>query len=605
METFHWEQYFETGISDVDEQHHKLVNIINKFGDLLAQDTLVYTQIEIIFKELVDYTVYHFEKEEAVMINNGIDDRHFKQHKLEHEKFLEEVTILYSHISPQKLDSSRYLLEYLINWLASHILGLDQIMAKQIREIKSGKTPSKAFEDNISSRDKTTEALLSALKVLLKQVSKRNKELISLNLSLEEKVNERTKELQLLNLQLEQKVFDKTLELRKLNEDLENRVEAGIAEIKKSEKNLKATNDKLNQKKKELETIINEAPNPIMMHNEDGKILLVNKTWEITTGYTHKDTDTIDKWTKKAYSEKMSVAKSIIANLYESGQRLDGHQIDVTTKNGNILNWQLSSAPLGLIDGKRTIITSAMDITELKQKDEMIINQSRLAAMGEMISMIAHQWRQPLSLIAMHANNMLVDIELENFNTIDAKKYANSITEQTQNLSHTIDDFRNFFKPDKELIEVNIEEIIDKTLSIVQDSLKNSNIELTTLFETDIKVKAYPRELMQVFVNIINNSKDSLISNKPENALLSIRVYEDDKYINTEICDNGCGIKDDILPKVFDPYFSTKDEKNGTGLGLYMSKMIIENHLSGIIEANNKDKGACFTVKLLKEEIKI
>ncbi len=203
MESFHWEQYFETGISDVDEQHHKLVDIINKFGDLLAQDTIVYTDVEIIFKELANYTVYHFEDEEAGMIKAGLDNRHLEQHKLEHKHFLEEVTALYSQVSPENLDTSRHLLEYLINWLAFHILGLDQIMAQQMREIKSGKTPSEAFEANLSSRDKTTEALLSALNVLFKQVSERNKELVSLNLSLEEKVNERTKELSKLNGHLE------------------------------------------------------------------------------------------------------------------------------------------------------------------------------------------------------------------------------------------------------------------------------------------------------------------------------------------------------------------------------------------------------------------
>jgi len=203
MESFHWEQYFETGISDVDKQHKKLVDIINKFGNLLTQYTIAYADIEVIFKELADYTVYHFEDEEAGMIEAGLDERHLEAHQLEHKQFLEEVTSLYSHISPQNLETSRHLLEYLINWLAFHILGLDQIMAQQMSDIKSGKTPSEAYEANISSRDKTTEALLSALNVLFKQVSQRNKELVDLNLSLEEKVDERTQELSQLNKHLE------------------------------------------------------------------------------------------------------------------------------------------------------------------------------------------------------------------------------------------------------------------------------------------------------------------------------------------------------------------------------------------------------------------
>jgi len=203
MESFHWEKFYETGIEDVDKQHHKLVDLINKFGDLLAQDTLIYDDIKIIFKDLADYTVYHFEDEENGMIEAGLDARHLKQHKDEHAQFLEEVTSLYSNISQDNLETSRHLLEFLVNWLAFHILGLDQIMAQQMRDIKSGKTPSEAFEANISSRDKTTEALLAALNTLFKQVSERNKELVKVNLSLEEKVNERTKELSEANKYLE------------------------------------------------------------------------------------------------------------------------------------------------------------------------------------------------------------------------------------------------------------------------------------------------------------------------------------------------------------------------------------------------------------------
>jgi len=203
MESFHWEDYYETGIANVDKQHQKLVDIINNFGNLLAQDIIIYNDIEILFKELVEYTVYHFEDEEACMIEACIDNRHLKQHILEHKHFINEVSSLYSHISPHNLEGSRHLLEYLINWLAFHILGLDQIMAQQMKEIKLGKTPSDAFESNLVKRDKTTEALLSALNELFKQVSLRNKELQSLNLSLEEKVNKRTKELSEINRHLE------------------------------------------------------------------------------------------------------------------------------------------------------------------------------------------------------------------------------------------------------------------------------------------------------------------------------------------------------------------------------------------------------------------
>ncbi len=356
----------------------------------------------------------------------------------------------------------------------------------------------------------------------------------------------------------------------------------------------------LQQKKRELETIIQEAPNPIMLHNEAGKVLMVNKIWEELTGYSPEEIDTVDKWTEKAYGKKMAPIKKEIEKLYTIGHKVDEGEFTIRTKNGDSVVWQFSSAPLGVIDGKRTVITSAMDVSELKKKDELVMMQSRYAAMGEMIGMIAHQWRQPVSGIAMDANNMLLDIALGDFKADTAEAYAKEILGQTEHLSKTIDDFRNFFKPDKAVSEVKLPALIEETFSIVKESLANHNVAFKTTFASESEVNAYPRELMQVFVNIIHNAMDALAAKSVKEPLIEVRVYEDAKYVNTEICDNGGGIDAAILGKVFDPYFTTKDEKTGTGLGLYMSKMIIEEHLHGIIEASNSDGGACFRVRLLK-----
>ncbi|QSZ41917.1 PAS domain S-box protein [Sulfurimonas aquatica] len=370
-------------------------------------------------------------------------------------------------------------------------------------------------------------------------------------------------------------------------------------DIKQSLQNSHAA---LEKKSQELYTIIQEAPNPIMLHNEAGEVLMVNKVWENLTGYSHSEINTIEKWTQKAYREKMSDIKKYIDNLYSIKHRVDEGEYSIFTKDGNSIIWQFSSAPLGVMDDKRTVISSAMDITELKNKDKMLMSQSRFAAMGEMIGMIAHQWRQPIAGISMDANNILVDIALDNFKNDDAEKYANDILELSQHLSKTIDDFRNFFKPDKVTSDVSIQEVMSETFRIVKESLKNNNIEFKIISESTSEVNVYPRELMQVFVNIINNAKDALVENNIKDGYIEVKIYDDETYVNIDICDNGNGIDMKILSKIFDPYFTTKDEKNGTGLGLYMSKMIIEDHLEGMIDAHNKEEGACFRVRLLKNK---
>ena len=240
---------------------------------------------------------------------------------------------------------------------------------------------------------------------------------------------------------------------------------------------------------------------------------------------------------------------------------------------------------------------------ELKEKEELMIAQSRNAAMGEMISMIAHQWRQPISVIAMDANNVLVDLELETLNHDSLKSDVTDIIEQTQHLSQTIDDFRNFFKPNKFKDEVNVSDVFKETLSVIEKSFQNSNISIENDFQTTTKIEIFSRELLQVFLNILKNAKEALVESQVKEKKISNKIYEDEKNIIIEISDNGDKITDDVMHQIFNPYFSTKDEKNGTGLGLYMSKVIIEKHLYGTIEVENRVNNVCFTIKLPKNII--
>jgi PAS domain S-box-containing protein len=235
---------------------------------------------------------------------------------------------------------------------------------------------------------------------------------------------------------------------------------------------------------------------------------------------------------------------------------------------------------------------------ELKNKEEIMIAQSRHAAMGEMISMIAHQWRQPISVISMDANNILVDIELDMLDKNDLKAMSEDIIFQTQELSKTIDDFREFFKPNKNPEQILLKEILDDALGVIATSLQNHNIDIVLEIDESIEIKTFSRELMQVMINIIKNAKEVLVEKEQTDKYIKIKFYKSDKYINLDFIDNGGGIKNDVIGKIFDPYFTTKGDKNGTGLGLYISKTIVEKHLHGKIKVTNQDNGAYFKIEL-------
>lgn len=201
----------------------------------------------------------------------------------------------------------------------------------------------------------------------------------------------------------------------------------------------------------------------------------------------------------------------------------------------------------------------------------------------------------------MSANNIIVDIELEEVNEESFKNEAQNILHQTEHLSKTIDDFKNFFRPNREKEMVKVEDIVFEAESIIGKSIENNDITLSIEHDTTAPIAIYSREFLQVIINLLNNSKEALIDNTKENRSIHVEIKDTRDFIVTTICDNGGGIDEKIMKKIFEPYFSTKDKLTGTGLGLYISKNIIEKHLGGTIRVRNTQDGACFELDIPKQ----
>jgi two-component system C4-dicarboxylate transport sensor histidine kinase DctB len=273
-----------------------------------------------------------------------------------------------------------------------------------------------------------------------------------------------------------------------------------------------------------------------------------------------------------------------------------------------------------MFSGFRTKLTNAIDacrsverlrelnialenqVVEAKSKHEitekMMITQSRMAIMGEMIGMIAHQWRQPITVIGMITNNTILTVEFDTLNTQQLLEDLNVIDKQIHYLSTTIDDFRNFFRPNKLPQSITLREISNDLLTMLGKNYKHFGINLTFEGELDIPFVTYKNELLQVFLNILTNSKDAFEERLSLEPFINFNVSQKGESIIFSIQDNAGGIPEQIIDKIFDPYFSTKEEKNGTGLGLYMSAIIIEKHLYGSIDVSSNSNGALFTLSL-------
>ena len=280
-------------------------------------------------------------------------------------------------------------------------------------------------------------------------------------------------------------------------------------------------------------------------------------------------------------------------------QNTDNENINVQIKEKNIQQYE------------RTIkIVVVVDITQVKQNEKMLSHQTKMASMGEMIGNIAHQWRQPLTAISVAAGGIKLNFELDMEDRQETIKELDNIVSNTQFLSSTIEDFQNFLKDNKTMMHFSFNDTLDKTITIISANLDSYEIKIVKLYTEHIQIYGIQNDFIQVLLNIINNAADVLKTPKFDNQkkYIFIDITQDEKNITISIKDNAGGIPQKVLPKIFDPYFTTKHQAQGTGLGLYMTHQIIVDSLKGYITAqnetytyeNNSYHGANFIITLPK-----
>lgn len=240
------------------------------------------------------------------------------------------------------------------------------------------------------------------------------------------------------------------------------------------------------------------------------------------------------------------------------------------------------------------------EVRKRREQEQLMVQQSRFAAMGEMIGNVAHQWRQPLNALSLLIQNIKFAYD---FGKLDAA-YIDYVNEQgirlTKNMSSTIDDFRDFFKETKKLSKFNMSLQINNTLMLMIGTFEHYNIQLDKQMNPDVIFYGMANEFSQVILNLLKNAQDVLVEKVADKRYIFIKVYQDETHIYCHIGDNGGGIPPEIIERIFDPYFTTKEEGKGTGIGLYMSKVIIEKHMKGTLSVSNNEKGALFTITLPK-----
>ena len=344
------------------------------------------------------------------------------------------------------------------------------------------------------------------------------------------------------------------------------------------QKELKTAKINLENTLKTFRSLVNLTIEGIVIVS-DNKIIYFND--EILKIFNINDKELLSKPLDNLFSSNEITINEIIKNTDTQTYELIG------LKNFETKFPILIKSKKVVFENQPSTILSIIDMSEIKNKENLLIQQSKMASLGEMMGNIAHQWRQPLSLISTAASGMKIQKEFDQLDDKTFNDTLDSITNTTFFLSQTIDDFQNYLKEDKVKKDFDINSSIKKILNIIKGSFTKYSINTTLDLEENLIINSYENELNQAILNILNNSKDALIEKDNIPRCINIKSYKTSNEIIIEIIDNAGGIKEENLTKVFEPYFTTKHQSQGTGLGLYMTHQIITSSMQGRIEITN------------------
>ncbi len=396
---------------------------------------------------------------------------------------------------------------------------------------------------------------------------------------------------------------------------------------------------------------------PIGIANADGTMRHYNKCFTETFGYTISDIPTIEDWLHAAYPDPVNrdriraVWDSDVRRAAADGASTPVREYEVCCRDGRVKHVEILMRPIDSIfigtfyditDRKhaekvlqsktlqletltKTLEQRVKDEVALRLKNEqLLVQQSKLAAMGEMLGAIAHQWRQPLNTLGLCVQNINDAFVHGDLNRTYLDRTVQKSMDQIHHMSKTIDDFRNFFKPDKEISSFDTMTAVGDVLSLFSAQLMASDIGFRLTCHTHGKVfdqvgdiaacpektvDGYRNEFEHVILNLISNARDAIAARRESAAdssfikgLITFDFFNRDGNVIIEVGDNGTGIPESVISRIFEPYFTMKEQSKGTGIGLYMSKIIIEDHMKGSLTAKNGQEGAALTIVLRQAE---
>ncbi len=348
-----------------------------------------------------------------------------------------------------------------------------------------------------------------------------------------------------------------------------------------------------------VKAILENAGDYIHILDMEGNVFMFSDSFADSLGYTKEETAKLNVTAWDIGFDTKTISELVInPKSFETKH---------TKKDGTVFDVEVRTSGIEL-DGKMYLYAASRDITERKiaqeqlhQRDILLQQQTRLAAIGEMMANIAHQWRQPLSAITSSISGLKLKQEYGLLEDKDISEVNDHILKNADFLSKTIDNFRNFFKKDQIKRKFFIADSINETVNIIKASYDNHFIQLDKDVDESIYYFGSDNMLSQVVLNLLSNSKDALVHNNIYDKHVMISLSIKNNNIRIEVKDNGGGIKEEIQEKIFDPYFTTKHQHQGTGLGLYMSNQIIQNHFNGQITVQNITTefgmGACFVIE--------